>query len=67
MRILFVILQIALVIIDIGLFLYIYKLFKKYAHGDELIVPTKKVLPYIVMMAIISILIPAIGLWMHLI
>ncbi len=47
MRILFVILQIALVIIDIGLFLYIYKLFKKYAHGDELIVPTKKVLPYI--------------------
>ncbi len=60
------ILEVLLTIIDIAVFLYLYKLFKKHSRGDELVIPTKMVLPYVIAMAIISILVPAIGLCMHL-
>ena len=67
MKTFLIVLEVFLMVIDTGLFVYLYKLFKKHAQGDELVVPAKKVLPYVIMMAVISILIPAIGLCMYLI
>ena len=59
-------LEVFLMVIDIGLFVYLYKLFKEHSSRDELVIPAKKVLPYAILMAIISILVPFIGLCMHL-
>ncbi len=60
------ILEVLLTIIDIGVFVYLYKLFKKHSRGDELVIPTKKVLSYVIAMVVISIVVPKIGLCMHL-
>ena len=66
MKIFLIVLQVFLMVIDIGLFVYLYKLFKAHSSGDELVIPTKKVLPYVILMAVIAVLVPFIGLCMHL-
>ena len=66
MKTFLIILEIILMIIDVGLFMYFYKLLKKHSCGDKVVVPTKKVLPYVIAMVVISILVPVIGLCMHL-
>ena len=54
------------VLIDIGVFVYLYKLYKKHSCGDEAQLPTQRVLPYVIAMAVISFLIPTIGLCIRL-
>lgn len=67
MKTFLIICEVLLTVVDMGLFVYLYKLFREHSRGDELVLPTKKVLPYVIVMVVISILVPMIGLCMHLI
>ena len=66
MKTFLLVLEVFLIVIDIGLFVYLCRLFKAHSSGDRLVIPTKKVLPYVILMAVISVLVPFIGLCMHL-
>lgn len=62
MKAFFIVFDILLVIIDLFVFIRLWRIFKTHSQGDELVVPTKKVLPYGIAMAVISILVPVIGI-----
>lgn len=54
--------EVLLIIIDTVAFVRLLKVFKENRHGDETVVPTEKVMPYVITMVVISILVPLINL-----
>ena len=58
-------LDIALIVIDLFLYIRFRNILKEHTQEDTFIVPTKMILPYVIAMAGISVCIPVIGILMQ--
>lgn len=67
MKSFFIAIDILLVIIELILFICLYRIFKEHSHGDELVVPVKKVLPYGIAMVAISVSVLVVGICLQLV
>lgn len=61
MKTFLIVVDILLIVVDVVAVMRLLKIFKEHAHGDELVIPTEKVMPYAITMVVISILIPLVG------
>lgn len=66
MKTLLIILDIVLIICGVVAYMGFYRICKAHTQGDKVVVPTKKILPYAIVLLVIAILVPLIGLGLQL-
>lgn len=67
MEICLVILTVLLLIVDVIVFVKLCKIIKEHTHENTLEVSAKKIFPYVLIMAVVSVLVPVIGICLRLI
>ena len=67
MELILMVLTVLLLIIDVIVFVKLCKIIKEHTHENTLEFPAKKIFPYVLIMAVVSVMVPIIGICLRLI